>query len=1119
MSESDGERRRGREGRSMTDDETGTGPDASSGSTGSPDTTTDSPPNGCSRHADPRCEAGGSPPSSRDTDDARDHRDAVALPPAPAVELDVYPSAITARDAWLPWSNWDRKQPNASAYSDAENPYSWSDPANWTSFEHAGRVEHDTDAAGIGFVLQDRADPYADDPGPDPCCVIDYDDARDPETGAIHPVVREHVERAGSYADVSHSATGVHVPVIGALPDGVRTIDDDLPYHPDFPDASIEVYDGKRFMAFTGRHIEGTPRDVCDAQAFVDELAAEFVTVAEATPDGLTRDPEKTRAELADVETTTEIQDVLDAIQHTGPGDVRLRSPVTEQRADGSRSLDPSWDPSDRGDKLAEFADGWVLRDGMIGLDALQVVALEERIVTSEDEYPSGEAFWNAVDALRERGAHVPEYDGSAGEDTEHVAVLPESPRARAAANGWAWQSADRTGVDDALTIDDARERTTEAIAGAYQSGNRALVEALPTMGKSHGAIAAAAETGAPITVLTGRGNEEQYEQIEAWCAKYDLKAKVLPSVYRDCETFAGEHGEGIEATVKNWYRRGATGKDIHKDAEYELGEPLPCDGPAGRRCSYKIGWEFDPDEFDVLIGNYLHGHVGSATQGRTIVVDEFPGDAFETTLGTGLAGAVTAFLKRHGALPFDDHADLIENRRDEQRRADALAWFGDHAPDRDGTLAFESTDGHAAAPLATFVILAGAKNGLGNGWERTTLPGFANGVGLHDRENGRVHLLTPPDLRYTRGVVALDGTPTPALWELALGTRLNHRPVLSDAERAEYVRDALGLNIVRTTDAVKPYSGSGEHVATRQDHALIEAIGDEHDRRPSLLTTQTAKDVYRDAGVLDDVRDVDHYGNLKGSNKYASERLGAVIGSRHFGDGFVQKWGAFAGEAIGDPDRSDAETRGRELSYGGLGDDVLRHMREYETLQAVMRFGRDGRGATVYVHTNTLPTRIEDDDDPVLAGEGRVIRTWSDGMRQVLDAARDLGATGEGWTTGEIADHPAVEIGERQVRDHLHRLARRGYVDVEIEGTGFVWRNDGLHRVGEHGEVELEAVDVAELDETESAELSRSSSYTWEFRRSPGERGRSPTDSLETRCAFRPSPADGGEPPPDRGG
>jgi hypothetical protein len=52
-----------------------------------------------------------------------------------------------------------------------------------------------------------------------------------------------------------------------------------------------------------------------------------------------------------------------------------------------------------------------VYRDGLIGLDALQVVALEEGIITDERDYPSGEDFWGAVDELRARGAHIPEYE------------------------------------------------------------------------------------------------------------------------------------------------------------------------------------------------------------------------------------------------------------------------------------------------------------------------------------------------------------------------------------------------------------------------------------------------------------------------------------------------------------------------------------------------------------------------------------------------------------------------------------------------------------------------------------------------------------------------------------
>lgn len=69
----------------------------------------------------------------------------------------------------------------------------------------------------------------------------------------------------------------------------------------------------------------------------------------------------------------------------------------------------PSWASSKSGTCLAQTGDGWVYRKGMRGLDALQVVALEERIISSGDAYPSGKQFWEAVDALRLRGPpHTP---------------------------------------------------------------------------------------------------------------------------------------------------------------------------------------------------------------------------------------------------------------------------------------------------------------------------------------------------------------------------------------------------------------------------------------------------------------------------------------------------------------------------------------------------------------------------------------------------------------------------------------------------------------------------------------------------------------------------------------
>lgn len=265
---------------------------------------------------------------------------------------------------------------------------------------------------------------------------------------------------------------------------------------------------------------------------------------------------------------------------------------------------------------------------------------------------------------------------------------------------------------------------------------------------------------------------------------------------------------------------------------------------------------------------------------------------------------------------------------------------------------------------------------------------------------------------------------------------------MLQDEERAEYIRDALNLKIVRTSEHVKPYNSAG-YVNIERDGALLEAIAEQHGQRPSVITTITAEDEYDAAGVLDLIDETKHYGNVLGSNEFDDTRLGAVIGSNHYGDDYIKKWGAYAGEAV-----ERGEKRGADLSYSGFGDDILQHMREHDTLQAVMRFGRDGNGAVVYVHTDTLPEWVP------LAGEGRVLTTWSDGMKDVVHALEDLGAA----TTAAIVEHPTVDLSRQQVFDHLETLRERGVLtreQDEDDGRRVVWLDDELHRIGEHGDVE----------------------------------------------------------------
>lgn len=82
--------------------------------------------------------------------------------------------------------------------------------------------------------------------------------------------------------------------------------------------------------------------------------------------------------------------------------------------------------------------------------------------------------------------------------------MFPNSPVDRAASNGWHWHhAAQRAFTDGEDTMQAAPYRTTGEILDAIQSCNGALVEALPTLGKSYGSVTAAAETGEPVAITT----------------------------------------------------------------------------------------------------------------------------------------------------------------------------------------------------------------------------------------------------------------------------------------------------------------------------------------------------------------------------------------------------------------------------------------------------------------------------------------------------------------------------------------------------------------------------------------------------------------------------------------
>ena len=213
--------------------------------------------------------------------------------------------------------------------------------------------------------------------------------------------------------------------------------------------------------------------------------------------------------------------------------------------------------------------------------------------------------------------------------------------------------------------------------------------------------------------------------------------------------------------------------------------------------------------------------------------------------------------------------------------------------------------------------------------------------------------------------------------------------------------------------------------------------MAEREETEPALISTAKAISQYEQEEVLAHIGRREHYGNLKGSNQFEEERVGIVAGSQHYGDDYVERWGALSGEHI----ERVGDGKGMDLDYGEFGNKILRQMREYEVLQAVLRFGRNESPTTVYVHTAALPEWV-----PVEA-EGHIER-WSKGTREVVKVL-EADAPDE-WRTSDVAEQ--VSISKRQVRTNLNQLADDGCVERREEGRGITWvvTDESIDRLGQ---------------------------------------------------------------------
>jgi hypothetical protein len=397
----------------------------------------------------------------------------------------------------------------------------------------------------------------------------------------------------------------------------------------------------------------------------------------------------------------------------------------------------------------------------------------------------------------------------------------------------------------------------------------------------------------------------------------------------------------------------------------------------------------------------------------------------------------------------------------------------------------------------------------------------------LFDRNHHGAYVHDPPEFRDRAGsanpVVGLDATGRSELWSLAIGRGVEQTDIHdTDAERRAFLKDVLNVQVVQTAPHTKFYEGSTRSKNFDADIALIRAAGEEFGKqriradritstgKPGVITTKCVRNQLEEP-LADDVEAMDNYGNVTGSNALTACRLGAVLGTQHYGDHTVEKWAALAGESV-------ARTgHGTDLDYGSeIANTYLKHMSEDQTMQAILRFGRDEGGAVVFAHTAALR-----DEVPVVA-DGAVTTAFSRSAREVRDAALPYVGREEAFTVSDIEDD--VECSRRSIQRALAEFAGLGYLERHEAGAG---QANEFHPIADPGvgDVTLPTIDQPAEEPVDRSERRTSPDddhsevyYTWSVGVGPRNGGGSRRPPTSTAVLPAPTATSGGDPSASHG-
>lgn len=167
-------------------------------------------------------------------------------------------------------------KPPFSPLLDAEHTKPWqcshSEPSHWASYDVAFSTLTSYRFLWMGFVFHE-SDPYSG-VDLDGCCRPECERIRTRDD--IEPWALRIIDLVNSYTEISPSGKGVKIFARGKL---AETLLHSLGEH-----KGLEVYSKQRYFAVTGAHLAGTPADIRNAQAALDQLDQEYRPARPAAP-------------------------------------------------------------------------------------------------------------------------------------------------------------------------------------------------------------------------------------------------------------------------------------------------------------------------------------------------------------------------------------------------------------------------------------------------------------------------------------------------------------------------------------------------------------------------------------------------------------------------------------------------------------------------------------------------------------------------------------------------------------------------------------------------------------------------------------------------------------------